>query len=732
MKLVLTCVAASLALQLQAQLCDGIVVKPEVVSGGCNGAEAFFAAGNSFSGKFWRGPGGLAFCTGGSGMTFMVDGQCTGEAISCSRRKPSRAGDARAAPVKHKELSLKETTTFAATQRARMQAGRGTPPSATLTNLVLMLKFNDTDVRSLPTKEQFDRLFNSENGTDPVIVPSRSIKTFYKELSSSRLTINSVLTGWIEVPFSKADVAGPCKPLTEPNPKDVDGLECSNGGPLVQEAIFAALSKLDSQQPASFFKQFDANGDQVVDMFTVIQSGNGAESTGGDGVLAHDIWSHKFYLAARGGWAEAEAKCGSLDDIVTDEQFDAFVLCSAITLPKSGLRFNNYNINPALWFEGNRTYVKPGVRIMHLGVASHEMGHFLGLPDYYDTDYSSDGLGVYCLMANSWGVDGTQNHAPQMSAPAKETLGWLDVMELRDLLPVGAVSFKKTFELRAVQTSHKAYKLTPNASDPTEFFIIENRRPLLSDDLLLGGVLIYHVDYKASGNSAEFLFNASSDAWRDPANHPEVRIVQPDGFYDLETYTADPRVQGQPNYDQDTGDFWPYVDPKTGKAASLSDANGLGGILNINSYARLGQRSGFSLSNFSGKGDVVTFDFEYTDPAAPTAKPTTAAPTANPTTGAPTTAKPTADSTTAAPTMAAPTTAAPTTGAPTTAAPITSKPTPASGSSNVGVLVAGVVGGLAVVGGMLWCVCKRRSVEEPATAVGTFTKNPRLAPEEQL
>jgi M6 family metalloprotease-like protein len=697
MKLVLTCAAAALALQLQPQLCEGIVVKPEVVSGGCNGAEAFVAGGNAFSGKFWRGPGGLAFCSGGSGMKFMVDRQCTGEAISCSRRKPSRAGDARAAPVKRKELSLKETTTFAAKQRAGMQAGRGTPPPATLTNLVLMLKFNDTNVSSLPTKEQFDRLFNSENGTDPVIVPSRSIKTFYKELSASRLTINSVVTGWIEVPFSKADVAGPCTPLSEPNPKDSDGLECSNGGPLVQEAIIAALSKLDSQQPASFFKQFDANGDNIVDMFTVIQSGNGAESTGGDGVLAHDIWSHKYYLAARGGWAEAEAKCGSLDDVLTEEQLDAFVLCSAITLPKSGLRFNNYNINPALWFEGNLTYVEPGVRIMHYGVAAHEMGHFLGLPDYYDTDYSSDGLNNYCLMANSWGVDGTQNHAPQMSAPAKETLGWLDVMELRDLVPVGGVSFKKTLELRAVETSHMAYKLTPNASDPTEFFIIENRRPLLSDDLLLGGVLIYHVDYKASGNSAELLFNASSDAWRDPANHPEVRIVQPDGFYDLETYTASPRVQGKRNYDQDAGDFWPYVDPQSGKAVSLSDANGLGGILNINSYAHLGQRSGFSLSNFSGKGDVVTFDFEYTAP--PTAAPTTAAPS----------------------------TAAPT--------PSTAAPTPEiTKNTGTAFIVIGVLGGLALTVGMIvWAIKMFKPEEEQETQVAvaaavpaSYASNPKF------
>jgi hypothetical protein len=52
-------------------------------------------------------------------------------------------------------------------------------------------------------------------------------------------------------------------------------------------------------------------------------------------------------------------------------------------------------------------------------------------------------------------------------------------------------------------------------------------------------------------------------------------------------------------------------------------------------------------------------------------------------------------------------------------------------TSNGGVLVAGVVGGLAVLG-LLWCACKRRTVEEPATAVGTVSKNPRLAPQEQL
>jgi M6 family metalloprotease-like protein len=101
--------------------------------------------------------------------------------------------------------------------------------------------------------------------------------------------------------------------------------------------------------------------------------------------------AHSDYLAAA-DWDAADAKCGTL------ETLDEYLACSAFQLPQSGLKFNNYNINPALWFKGNVTYKEPGVRISHLGVLSHEMGHFLGLPDYYDTDYSSFGLDQYCLM----------------------------------------------------------------------------------------------------------------------------------------------------------------------------------------------------------------------------------------------------------------------------------------------------------------------------------------------
>jgi M6 family metalloprotease-like protein len=88
------------------------------------------------------------------------------------------------------------------------------------------------------------------------------------------------------------------------------------------------------------------------------------------------------------------ARCG------TDYYAPEWVKCVSYALPKSGLRFFNYNISPGRWFEGNLTYIEPGVRICRIGVLCHEMGHFLGLPDYYDTDYSTVGLSIYSLMAS--------------------------------------------------------------------------------------------------------------------------------------------------------------------------------------------------------------------------------------------------------------------------------------------------------------------------------------------
>ena len=60
-------------------------------------------------------------------------------------------------------------------------------------------------------------------------------------------------------------------------------------------------------------------------------------------------------------------------------------------------------------------------------IVLHEFGHALGLPDLYDTDYSSSGIGNWGVMSGgSWGGNGSSPWYPvHFSAWCKTTLGWV-------------------------------------------------------------------------------------------------------------------------------------------------------------------------------------------------------------------------------------------------------------------------------------------------------------------
>jgi immune inhibitor A len=110
--------------------------------------------------------------------------------------------------------------------------------------------------------------------------------------------------------------------------------------------------------PTVGFTPFDNNGDGFVDAFIVIHAGAGGEVTGN----SDDIWSHKWTLD---GGARA---------------VDQTKIFAYLTVPED----------------------------CKIGVCAHELGHLLfGFPDLYNTDYSSEGIGNWCLMAGgSWGGGG--------------------------------------------------------------------------------------------------------------------------------------------------------------------------------------------------------------------------------------------------------------------------------------------------------------------------------------
>jgi len=233
------------------------------------------------------------------------------------------------------------------------------------------------------------------------------------------------------------------------------GMDLPNARSMARHAAQAADPNVD-------FGDYDNNGDGFVDAFIVLHAGPGAEVTGDP----NGIWSHKWVLA--NGQYNA----------------DGTNIYAYLTVPEDS----------------------------RIGVCCHELGHLLfGFPDLYDTDYSSEGVGNWCLMAGgSWNGGGEVPAHP--SAWCKANQGWVTVVNQ---------TRNATVTLPSIQNSHTVYRLWKNGAAGSEYFLIENRQKTLYDRLLPGaGLLVWHVDESIFSNSDE--------------NHPKVALVQADGNCDLE------------------------------------------------------------------------------------------------------------------------------------------------------------------------------------------------------
>jgi hypothetical protein len=103
------------------------------------------------------------------------------------------------------------------TMRMRRLASTGT-----LKNLVVMVRFADHASRPLPDTASLNILFNNVGAHS--LCPTGSVRDVWLKNSYGRLTIDSVLTGWITVPQTEAYAAGGNRCVT--NSKIA--LTCSN------------------------------------------------------------------------------------------------------------------------------------------------------------------------------------------------------------------------------------------------------------------------------------------------------------------------------------------------------------------------------------------------------------------------------------------------------------------------------------------------------------------------
>ncbi|KJU87798.1 secreted protein containing C-type lectin domain protein [Candidatus Magnetobacterium bavaricum] len=167
------------------------------------------------------------------------------------------------------------------------------------------------------------------------------------------------------------------------------------------------------------------------------------------------------------------------------------------------------------------------VNMPQIGVMAHELGHLMfGLPDLYDFDQSSIGLGFYCLMASgdSGRAEGdtVSGQTPVMpSAWVRASLGWEGV----DQTPAIDTKFIAIGADRAPRNPNETRIYKAKTSKEKEYFLVENRQLQGYDKGLRkwlgsfgGGLAIYHVDDSMSLNNDE--------------THRLVDLVEADGKED--------------------------------------------------------------------------------------------------------------------------------------------------------------------------------------------------------
>jgi M6 family metalloprotease-like protein len=292
-----------------------------------------------------------------------------------------------------------------------------------------------------------------------------SMRTYYQENSYNQYDIQGNASNWVTVGHNRnwyADFDGLANPV---------GL-CGGGGDdygcgpdsahntqaLISDAVLAADPFVD-------FSLYAQGG--VVRNLMIIHAGQGAEANGACRTCAWSV-----------AW-------GVSSPLVVD-----------------GVSISSAFVAPEYTFTTGDSKI---------GVYAHEFGHLaFGLPDLYDTDYSSGGVGPWSLMSSGTWLNGGATPA-HLDAWSKIHNGWI-------VPTVVAADGLKT--LAAVETSPSVLKLWTGGSPGSEYFLVENRQRTGFDQYLPGdGLLVWHIDDAAFSNAVDC--------------HPHVLLVPADSGLSL-------------------------------------------------------------------------------------------------------------------------------------------------------------------------------------------------------
>jgi M6 family metalloprotease-like protein/uncharacterized repeat protein (TIGR02543 family) len=316
-----------------------------------------------------------------------------------------------------------------------------------------------------------------------------TLRTFYQELSNNALTMKGRILGWVRLDSAETTYTGIPGTCTG-NPfgtTNCNGLFSGAAINRMQAGFREALARVDSQVD---FGQFDNDGpdgipnsgddDGYVDMIMFAHPTKDGACGGfpnGDVSTNNHIWSHRFVL---------------LNEYVTNDPAP-----HGNTNGFATIHIRDYFATSAL----GGTSACDTTQIMPIGTAAHEFGHALGLPDLYDTQQITQGIGEWGLMGS--GNFSSPRSPSRMEAWSLNELGWITL---------SALTSAGTYPLDPVALSRTAAYVRPPGPNPRgEYFLVENRQggaAGLADSAMItrhcrksqqpdncpGGLLIWHAD----------------------------------------------------------------------------------------------------------------------------------------------------------------------------------------------------------------------------------------------
>ncbi|MBR1405315.1 MAG: M6 family metalloprotease domain-containing protein [Bacteroidales bacterium] len=327
---------------------------------------------------------------------------------------------------------------------------------------VLLVGFKDQAFTK--TAAEFDAMLNTPGYSDNNAVGS--VLDFYRDNSFGEFTPEFEVLG----------------PVNLDNNMSYYGGNDSNGDDKLPEmALIHAAQKLDASVD---FSQYDNDGDGTVDFVLFYFAG----CDEAQGASSNAIWSHAWYLS-------------SSTNAYNSRTFD-------------GVKLNRYFCTAEL----KGSSVSDGV-MCSIGTTCHEFAHTLGLPDFYDADYSTNGSAAnmydFDLMANG-SYNNNSTTPPYFTAEELWEIGWLS--NIPELSSTGSVTMQ-AINYPGAKT-YTAYKIPTSVTD--EYLVLEVRGGTGWDAALPGGLLAYHVD-----RSSSYVSRWSANTVNNYSAHPCCYIVQP-------------------------------------------------------------------------------------------------------------------------------------------------------------------------------------------------------------